>query len=312
MKKWLPEELGEIPCDFCGAREIAKQFIRKDGMRVGECAQCGLAYLNPRPKPEFITRFYDPDYFTGVAAERGEGGLKCNLVPTPIEQKINSRVMKIIDEKFGGFEEKDVIEIGCATGDLLIQMKDAGARVKGLEISDFAARYARKRGLDVKTVTIDDFASKNPESFDILFALEVIEHVLSPTQFMKFSAQLLRPKGLLVLSTPNYRCAKRFGNEWFGFNASFEHIYFFSIEILKEMGMQTMMELEYWETSTYSGGPIGSESFFGRKIRQILDFCFVVKNVGSYHIVKNVHRGLSSCNKFGIGHTMFAIFKKKL
>ena len=78
MKKWLPEELEEIPCDFCGARETAKQFIRKDGMRVVECAQCGLAYLNPRPKPEFITRFYDPDYFTGAAAERrstpGVGG----------------------------------------------------------------------------------------------------------------------------------------------------------------------------------------------------------------------------------------------
>jgi 2-polyprenyl-3-methyl-5-hydroxy-6-metoxy-1,4-benzoquinol methylase len=315
MKKWLPEELEEIPCDFCGSREVRIEFRRADGMRVSECAVCGLGYLNPRPRADLIQRFYEEDYFTGVAFDTWDSGLKLNLDPSKsgLEEKEKTlpRSVEIVAHKFGGFQNKDVLEIGCATGDLLFKIKNEGGRARGLEISDFASRFARQRGLDVKTGTIDDFASRNPEAFDILIALEVIEHVLSPTEFMKFSAQLLRPNGLLVMSTPNYRCAKRFGKEWFGFNASFEHIYFLSIEILKEISIKRMLELEWWETSTYSGGPIRSGGFLDGKVKNIAEFCFVVKNIGFLNIVRNIHRGLNSYNQLGIGHTIFAVFRKK-
>jgi SAM-dependent methyltransferase len=311
MKKWLPEELEEIPCDFCGTRKIAKQFIRRDGMRVVECAQCGLAYLNPRPKPEFIPRFYEADYFTGVAAERGEGGLKCNLDPTPIEQKTNSRVMGVIDEKFGGVEGKDVLEIGCATGDLLIQMKDASARVRGLEISDFAADVARKRGLNVSTGTIEGFVKGNKESFDIVLALEVIEHVLSPRRFIEGISKIVKPGGFLILSTPNYASTKRFGNEWLGFNMSFEHTYFFSANLLMKMMLKEGLCAIYSESSKYLGASQGG-GFLDRQIERLRTVFYFIGEVGllrAFMALLSRHKG---SYPYPLGHTIIMGFQKNI
>lgn len=315
MRKWLPEELEEIPCDFCGSREVSCEFIRADGMRVVECAVCGLAYLNPRPRAELIPEFYKEDYFTGASAERGEGGLKLNLDVSDnisdLNQKSIPRPIVIINEKFGGFKGKRVLEIGCATGDLLMQIRNEGADVKGIEISDFAADIARKRGLDVITGTIEDYLTLNQEPFDIVMAFEVIEHVLSPTSFLKFCSEIIRPGGLLLLSTPNYACAKRFGREWFGFNASFEHIWFFKIDILKEMAVSSNLEIVYWETNLFSGGPDPYLSVVQRYYHKVRKWFAIMNNLGLSKTIRMRQIAPLSFCPYGDGHTLFALFQKK-
>lgn len=313
MKKWLPEELEEIPCDFCGTREVAREFIRKDGMRVVECAQCGLAYLNPRPKPSFIPRFYEADYFTGVAAERGEGGLNCCIDPdaqqSGAEQAATPRAMIIINEKFGGFKGKNVLEIGCATGDLLIQIKNVGARARGLEISDFAADIARKRGLDVTAGTIEAFVQETDDKFDIVIALEVIEHVLSPTFFFELVARIIRPGGLLILSTPNYACVKRFGKHWLGFNMSFEHIYFYSLVVLIKITSKCGLRLSYVESSK-SLGASQSFGFIRRQITRLRTVSFFVREIGLLGAIKSFLSRSKGYYPYAIGHTTIAVYEK--
>ncbi len=314
MKKWLSEELEEIPCDFCGSSGVARQFIRADGMRVVECAVCGLAYLNPRPKPDFIKKFYQKDYFTGEAVNRGEGGIKCNLDIHPLSQTDNKkdlpRAIEIVKEKFGGLQGKDVLEIGCATGDLLLEMKIEGACVKGLEISEFATKIARKRGLDVTVGTIEDYVSDHCECFDILVAFEVIEHVFSPVRFIQNASKLMRQGGLLLLSTPNYACVNRFGKDWFGFNASFEHIYFLSIDVLTKIATQSGFVNKYWETSHYLGWAKCSSVFVNRQFQRLLNFFFIIKEHGFLKAVKFIRLNSSNLSLYRNGHSILLILIK--
>lgn len=314
MKKWLSEELEEIPCDFCGTLDVAKEFIRKDGMRVVECAQCGLAYLNPRPKPEFIPRFYEADYFTGAAAERGEGGLKPNLdVSDSVsgQNQINIlRPIAIINKKFGGLKGKRVLEIGCATGDLLMQIKKRGAIIKGLEISDFAADVARRRGLAVITGTIEAFAPENEGTFDIVLAFEVIEHVLSPTRFIASVSRVLKPGGLLVLSTPNYACTKRFGSEWLGFNTSFEHVFFYSSDVLIKTMIKKELHLSYSESSKFLGSSqsINMLKQYAERLKTILLF---IKEIGVVSTIEGLATRTKGYYKHSLGHTLFLVFENR-
>lgn len=314
MKRWLPEELEEIPCDFCGSRDISREFIRADGMRVVECAVCGLAFLNPRPRPEFIPEFYKEDYFTGVSAERGEGGLKLNLdvsnnIPEQNKKSI-PRPIAIINEKFEGFKGKSVLEIGCAAGDLLMQIRREGANVRGIEISDFAAEIARKRGLDVTTGTIEDCCATDYRNrFDIVMAFEVIEHVLSPTLFLKKCAEIVRPGGLLMLSTPNYACAKRFGEEWFGFRTSFEHIYFFSINVLARMASKSGFALKHMESSK-SLGATRSLSFPGRQVERLKTLLFFIDEIGFFKTTKAIFARSEGHYPYGLGHAIITVFEK--
>ena len=315
MRKWLPEELEEIPCDFCGSREVAREFIRADGMRVVECAICGLAYLNPRPRAELIPEFYKKDYFTGASAERGEGGLKLNLdvsdSASDQNQKSIPRPIAIINEKFGGFKGKRVLEIGCATGDLLHRIQIEGASVKGLEISDFAADVARRRGLDVTTGTVEEFAPKNKEKFDIVLALEVIEHVLSPTSFFEHASRLLKPGGLLLISTPNYACVKRFRDSWIGFNMSFEHIYFYSFDALKKMMAKEGLVNSYMETSKYLGaGRKGG--IIERQTERVRTIAFFTGEIGLLRTLAALFMRHKGRYPYTLGHTLFGAFVKKV
>jgi 2-polyprenyl-3-methyl-5-hydroxy-6-metoxy-1,4-benzoquinol methylase len=309
----MPEELEEVPCDFCGSRGISYEFIRADGMNVVECAVCGLAYLNPRPRPELISRFYEKDYFTGESVDRGEGGLRLNLDMSSSESVERSedipRAIGIINEQFGGLQDKDVLEIGCATGELLSEMKKAGARTKGLEISDFAADIARKRGLDVTTGTIEDCAADYPNRFDIVMAFEVIEHVLSPTLFLKNCAEIVRPGGLLMLSTPNYACAKRFGKDWLGFKTSFEHIYFFSLNLLTRMASKAGLFLKYIESSKYLGGT-RALNFPNRQIERLKTLFFFIKEIGLHKTINAIFARSEGHYPYDLGHAMLTVFKK--
>lgn len=313
MKKWLPEELEEIPCDFCGSREVSREFMRVDGMRVIECAKCGLAYLNPRPKPEFIPKLYEADYFTGAAAERGEGGLACNLDPKTERQPTDEvpRLIAIVNKRFGGFGGKDVLEIGCAIGDLLLRINNDGARAQGLEISDFAAEVARKRGLDVTTGTVEDFVKGNEEKFDIVLALEVIEHVLSPTRFFEHASRLLKPGGLLLISTPNYACVKRFDRAWLGLATSFEHIYFYSLPVLTKITARLNLQQTYVESSRSMGASQAATSA-RRQIERIKTILYLWKNLGFVNTVRALGTASKGYYPYAIGHTLFVVLRKEL
>lgn len=314
MKKWLPDELEEIPCDFCGSMEVSGSFMRADGMRVVECGMCGLAYLNPRPKEEFIMNFYGEDYFNGTSADRGEGGLRVQ-VTTPNEKIVPessaiSRPLKLLEENFGGLKGKSVLEIGCATGSLLSLAEKAGAEVCGLEISNYASQIARERGLNVITGTLDKPLSINDKMFDIVMAFEVIEHVLSPKVFIRNAAKMVKNHGLLLVSTPNFACAQRFGEEWFGFNFSYEHLYFFSIDVLKRMAHKSDLQLKYWETSAFQGGPIKKENFFVRQVSRVHKVSLLINEYGLISGIMKFINKEQIYKPYGSGHTLFAIFEK--
>jgi 2-polyprenyl-3-methyl-5-hydroxy-6-metoxy-1,4-benzoquinol methylase len=318
MKSWRPEELEEIGCNHCGSREVAVEYVRKDGMRVVECAVCGLAYLNPRPVERLIPRFYDQDYFTGAAADRGEGGLRARLgevggAAPPGEDSPVPPAVRIVESHCGGVRGKRILEIGCATGDLLARLAAAGAICRGLEISDFAAGAARERGLEVTTGTLDDYAPSASERYDVVLAFEVIEHVTDPARFLSLASGLLAPGGALLLSTPNYGCASRFGAAWFGFNESFEHIHFFGLEVLKRMAVRAGLSLRYWETSDWDGGPSppapgAASRRFGPAYRAIRKLGIGRRALAS---LRNRIVEAGRHRPYGTGHTLVVLFGKR-
>lgn len=314
MRTWLPNELEEVSCDYCGSNEVLGSYMRADGMRVVECSVCGLAYLNPRPKARFIELLYGEDYFDGSAVDRGEGGLRVHSVNAKsavrAEYKINTRPLELMRELHGETLGKNILEIGCATGDLLSLIAKDGAGTYGIEISKFASQIARERGLNVFNGTLDDFLLTNNKTFDVVMAFEVIEHVLSPTSFMRDAAKLIKDHGLLLISTPNYACAQRYGREWYGFNYSYEHLYFYSIDVLKRMAYKAGLRLKYWETSAFQGGPVKQENCFSRQVSRGRRASTLIDKYGfSGGIMRFINR-VQMYKPYGSGHTLVAVFEK--
>ena len=107
-----------------------------------------------------------------------------------------------------------LLDIGCGGGLLTEPMARLGAEVVGVDPAEGAIPVARlhaaKSGLEIdyRAGTAEDLIAAG-ERFDVVLAMEVIEHVPDPAGFVGACAALLRPGGLWLGSTLN-RTAKSF------------------------------------------------------------------------------------------------------
>jgi len=100
---------------------------------------------------------------------------------------------------------KTALDVGCGAGLLCEPLARLGARVTGVDAAPELIVAARAHA-ERQNLAIDYRASGVEEvlgQFDLVTAMEVIEHVASPGQFLRDLATKLAPGGLLIMSTPN-------------------------------------------------------------------------------------------------------------
>jgi SAM-dependent methyltransferase len=98
-----------------------------------------------------------------------------------------------------------VLEVGCGLGRFLeaLRQRYPEAEVRGIDLSPNAVAHARSRGLNVERITLDRLAADQPDTFDAVYAFQVLEHVPSPGDFLRQAIRVLRPGGHLVIGVPN-------------------------------------------------------------------------------------------------------------
>lgn len=101
-----------------------------------------------------------------------------------------------------------ILDIGCGGGLITEPLARLGGGITGIDASEatieVARRHARSSGLaiDYHMSSIEDLAKKAVR-YDVVMALEVVEHVADSASFLKTLAGLLKPNGLAIMSTLN-------------------------------------------------------------------------------------------------------------
>ena len=108
-------------------------------------------------------------------------------------------------EPFKGLE---LIDIGCGGGLLCEPMARLGANVSGIDAGDkniaIASLHAQQGDLDINyRQQLPEELVKSGKTFDVVLNMEVIEHVADVDAFLAASAALVKPGGVMVLSTLN-------------------------------------------------------------------------------------------------------------
>jgi 2-polyprenyl-6-hydroxyphenyl methylase / 3-demethylubiquinone-9 3-methyltransferase len=121
---------------------------------------------------------------------------------------INPLRLDFIDRS-AGLQNKIVLDVGCGGGILTESMRQRGAHVTGIDLSDQALKVAQLHALesgvqvDYQRASAEDFALAKPQQFDIVTCMELLEHVPDPASTVAACAKLVKSGGHVFFSTIN-------------------------------------------------------------------------------------------------------------
>lgn len=102
-----------------------------------------------------------------------------------------------------------VIDVGCGGGILSESMAKLGADVTGIDLSQKALNVADLHSLEsglsirYKSIAAEDMAAQEPQSFDVVTCMEMLEHVPEPGSIVNACASMVKPGGMVFFSTLN-------------------------------------------------------------------------------------------------------------
>lgn len=181
-------------CPVCGGG--ANRAVKADGIsRYARCLRCGLTYLNPCPSPAALRAYFENSRSASYFHE------KILLGTEKVRRKIfEARADLVASRKGAGGR---LVDLGCSVGTFLKAAQKRGWKVRGVEPNAAARKIAQSRRLtvfeDLKALP----GAPGSKVADVVTAWEVIAHVEDPVAFLKEVAGILRPKGMLILTTPN-------------------------------------------------------------------------------------------------------------
>jgi 2-polyprenyl-3-methyl-5-hydroxy-6-metoxy-1,4-benzoquinol methylase len=97
----------------------------------------------------------------------------------------------------------EVLDVGAFDGQFSARIKERGNRVTALDVSAEALERAKLRGVDIVQADLATTWPFENCSFDVVFAGEIIEHLVDTDAFLTESRRVVRRGGRLVITTPN-------------------------------------------------------------------------------------------------------------
>ncbi len=121
---------------------------------------------------------------------------------------INPLRLDFIDQR-AALTGKSVVDVGCGGGILSESMAQRGAIVTGIDMGEAPLGVARLHQLesgvevDYRQITAEELAAENPNAYDVVTCLEMLEHVPDPASVIQACADLVKPGGHVFFSTIN-------------------------------------------------------------------------------------------------------------
>lgn len=209
--------------------EVKDFFLTKEDFRIYQCDHCGLLFTAPRPSSEEIGRYYQSDnYYSHQENKKG-------FIPHVYETVKSFNIKRKVQIALSGLEKGRLLDIGCGVGDFLLNVKNAGWEITGIEPSKDAKKIAQER-LGITLLDPSDSHSLPDHFFDVITMWHVLEHVddlKSQTSELK---RLLKPSGRLIIALPNFQSfdSQYYNKYWAAWDVP-RHLNHFSSDVIQSI-----------------------------------------------------------------------------
>lgn len=211
------------------------------------CSVCG-SYVNIIPPLfEELSKIYSFDFYWHL--------VQCSHGSPSIEERYKN------DKKDGRIDfwkklireiappPKNVIEVGCAYGGLLFELRRLGYNVIGVEPDVKTVDWVREKlKIDIR---VGLFPNVNLPKCECFLAFDVLEHSYDPKKFIEGVEKILNPGGIAIIQTPidRYDLKPPFGERFDMFN-DLEHLFIFTDKAMEKLiegsGLKIIKEDKLW------------------------------------------------------------------
>ncbi len=113
------------------------------------------------------------------------------------------KFLSVLVSNYAGGDKK-MLDIGCGSGAVLDFFKAKGYQAEGVDMSEAALEYCDKKGLSVKQGRAEELLYSD-NSFDIIIASDVLEHIDDTTSVLKEIKRILKPGGIFIVTVPAHQ-----------------------------------------------------------------------------------------------------------
>jgi 2-polyprenyl-3-methyl-5-hydroxy-6-metoxy-1,4-benzoquinol methylase len=198
---------------------------------VLECsaADCRLQFLYPQPTREELSELYRSAYYQPGAPNQ-------NNVYANTPRKVATGLVKTLVARIGPLAGRRVLDFGAGIGVFADDLRALGATVVCVEPDPEARTQIAARGLPCYPTLEDLKAGQATAPFDLVTAIEVIEHLEDPARDLRLLHDVTSPGGTLFLTTPNFQSlrARLQGHRWEQYRNP-THLFYFTPQSLERV-----------------------------------------------------------------------------
>lgn len=299
----MESRLEKVNC-LCGKDNSMPQAVIQltngEKASIVKCQNCGLKYISPRPRKEFLNWMYKESYYNLQTQDKdlwAEKALEFEIIR---EKDLLYRLNPILKMR-DLYGYRKLLDIGTGFGYFIKLAQERGFDVVGIEVSEKASEFAKKNyGVSILNISEVEEARFEDDSFDVISLCDVIEHLPYPENTLKEIHRILRDNGVLLIVTPNYRTFATFLspiNRWLGYPVkpladeyaiktwengcyhfrpkrldeegyrtyllhSLHHLYFFNFRTLKELLSRSNFSIVKYPTDRYDRSAKGIRKVF--------------------------------------------------
>jgi SAM-dependent methyltransferase len=233
----------KVRCNLCNSDNLRRKIVAKDEhwmigekFNIVQCKSCNLAFVNPRPSKEEITKYYPDEYYVDAA----EWNIERNSV-----KELQNRLDYVV-KYYAQSRPGKLLDIGIFNGAFVSHVLNAGWDAYGLDPNLKAISLARKLVPGDRLLHGHVESSPFPPgSLDVVTMWEVLEHTEDPVNLLKMVRSLLSPDGIILISVPNFNSleSRIFRQYWIGLDVP-RHLYHFGPstldKMLEKVGLKTI------------------------------------------------------------------------
>lgn len=191
-------------CPLCSSEKIVRQFkcsdffVSSKEFEVYRCLSCSFRFTQDAPDENEIGGYYESDdYISHTDSKEGISNKLFRFSRTIMLKRKRKLIIKT-----SGKEKGILLDIGSGTGYFANEMKEAGWKVKAIEISEKARNYSASMfGLEVSSP--DKISELQSESFDCITLWHVLEHFHNPDEYFSEIKRILKPGSVCIVALPN-------------------------------------------------------------------------------------------------------------